>query len=827
MADPHATDLHKHWIWVKDFVDCSLPSECPSSGRLVQFRREIDLEHAPQKATVRCSADTRYKLFINNHRVTVGPTRGCEKIWYYDTLDVAPFLRTGRNTILFVVWRVFPSSMAAQPFERTAFPRLSALLDIEDGNDSRRICTDAEWDSVPVSGIDFPIGLKGDGMNVSSLFPSESQSFDHKQYYEKSAASSAAYFGPATKSIEYPFPRGWKQQGEIPTWRLHPRMIPQPEETGLRFIDIKRRTSTVDESAWLSTLNGKGPLELPPASYHRLEIEAECHSTAFLRFRFAGVTQARLKVTYSESYERPPLDNYDFRNKGDRRDPTNAVLTGSCIDVYDEIDLASLPVADGISTYEPFWFRTFRFLILEVWVDGDKPMVLQEVEARQTNYPLAPKAAWIQPEDGRVYEDIWQVSIRTIRNCMFDGYSDCPFYEQLQYCHDSRSSGLFHYMLSGDDRLMRQAITGFAASVTVDGLIESRYPSHTHQVITGFCLFWVLELHDHMLFFNDKRFVSRFFPIAERIFLYFDDHVDPRGLVSGFPTGYWSYVDWALEWRSTPDHPDGGVPFAGRKTNTHTIFSLLYAYVLGEAIKLAQWIDRPELCARFAKRKTSLIEAVQKHCFDGTYFTDTTVDACTGEHDHSQHAQILAVLCGAVSPEMGQRILKDAYGRGRKDAPHFVKASYCYTHYSLRAFSKAGMYEEMWDQVWQPYRKMLANNLSTWEEDDVRHRSDCHAWGSLPLYEFPVEVAGVHPIEPGCSTIAWEPRVTLSEGFDAKAALGSDNVATIKWDAKTGRASLSLTKACDIIVRKRTKNGMEETRMKNAKEASLDFPVAA
>lgn len=58
--------------------------------------------------------------------------------------------------------------------------------------------------------------------------------------------------------------------------------------------------------------------------------------------------------------------------------------------------------------------------------------------------------------------------------------------------------------------------------------------------------------------------------------------------------------------------------------------------------------------------------------------------------------------------------------------------------YALRAFAIVGdgVYEEMRAQVWNPWRRMLRNNLTTWEEDDVRQRSECHAWGSVPIYEF-------------------------------------------------------------------------------------------
>ena len=62
---------------------------------------------------------------------------------------------------------------------------------------------------------------------------------------------------------------------------------------------------------------------------------------------------------------------------------------------------------------------------------GQEPVDVLSFEATQVNYPLAVKASWKEPGDEHS-QRIWEVSIRTMRNCMFDGYSDCPFYEQLQ-----------------------------------------------------------------------------------------------------------------------------------------------------------------------------------------------------------------------------------------------------------------------------------------------------------------------------------------------------------------------------------------------------------
>lgn len=151
------------------------------------------------------------------------------------------------------------------------------------------------------------------------------------------------------------------------------------------------------------------------------------HFTAFLQWTFRATakrSQIRLKVTYSEGYELKPRNYPFFRTKANRLDAEKGHLIGP----YDELILG-LPHGQTV-TYEPFWFRTFRFLRLEISV-GPEPVRLLSFDAIQVNYPLAVKASWKEPED-KQSEQIWDVSIRTMRNCMFDGYSDCPFYEQLQ-----------------------------------------------------------------------------------------------------------------------------------------------------------------------------------------------------------------------------------------------------------------------------------------------------------------------------------------------------------------------------------------------------------
>lgn len=201
-----------------------------------------------------------------------------------------------------------------------------------------------------------------------------------------------------------------------------------PESTPIIVKTIRACESAIDISKWEAFFAKSCALVLPAESRHNLELQADVHSTAFLRWAFKDVehsSSVKLKVTYSEGYELEPRSYPFFRSKADRLDAN----VGHIIGPYDEVTLKFTDNGETV-VYEPFWFRTFRLLKIELGV-GPGPIEISSFDVNQVNYPLAVKASWKQPSDPQS-EHIWDVSIRTMRNCMFDGYSDCPFYEQLQ-----------------------------------------------------------------------------------------------------------------------------------------------------------------------------------------------------------------------------------------------------------------------------------------------------------------------------------------------------------------------------------------------------------
>jgi hypothetical protein len=95
-------------------------------------------------------------------RAAVGPARGSPLIWYYDTVDIAPYLRVGENEIVFGVVRYFNARRGAMPFNRTAFPGLTVVGTIETETETVDVQSRDGWLVQVDERVRFPMGLVDD-----------------------------------------------------------------------------------------------------------------------------------------------------------------------------------------------------------------------------------------------------------------------------------------------------------------------------------------------------------------------------------------------------------------------------------------------------------------------------------------------------------------------------------------------------------------------------------------------------------------------------------------------------------------------------------------
>jgi hypothetical protein len=107
------TQTTARFIWVNDGA--------PRRNQFVRFEREVDLAEAPTTFSLRLFADTRYRLRVNDAFVATGPGRFVTQHPEYDTHELAPWLKPGRNRIAVEVNFFGASSYQSMPDGQPGF----------------------------------------------------------------------------------------------------------------------------------------------------------------------------------------------------------------------------------------------------------------------------------------------------------------------------------------------------------------------------------------------------------------------------------------------------------------------------------------------------------------------------------------------------------------------------------------------------------------------------------------------------------------------------------------------------------------------------------
>lgn len=109
-------DGRASWIFHPTYDDTRNP------GSIVLFRRQFHLSRELSSLTIAVTADTRYRLFLNGHSISVGPCKGTPSHWYYETVDATSLIRRGSNVLAAQVLRYSPSHRGNTSVTRTRRP---------------------------------------------------------------------------------------------------------------------------------------------------------------------------------------------------------------------------------------------------------------------------------------------------------------------------------------------------------------------------------------------------------------------------------------------------------------------------------------------------------------------------------------------------------------------------------------------------------------------------------------------------------------------------------------------------------------------------------
>jgi len=784
-ADAFALDGRAKWIWSAEGISRPRPDAGPY--RVRYFRRTFQ---APRGAslTVHVSADTRYMLWCNGVLVCRGPAKGDVAHHFYETVDVSEQLRSGRNVLaaqveyygdIFCNYREggAPVSLmtAAPGFVLDGAVRDAAGREIEGLHSDRRwrVLVDRAHRHQIEATYSHCVGMLEDFDCARHPWGFTQPDFDDSAW-------------PAAREIC----DALRIENDHDTYmphRLTPRMIALLEESPpRRFVRAFRSPTGEDLEAFSVMLSGRGDFTVPAGRQAVVLIDAGELTTGYPRLRFSGGSGATVALRYAEAL----MD--ETGRKSDRRDFAFGDVHGYC----------DILRPDGPErTYEPSFWRTFRFLRLEI-ATAAEPLTIRSLTYSFTAYPFEPLAEAVT-SDGDT-QAIWEVSWRTARLCAHETYEDCPYYEQLQYAGDTQVQAMVSYVVAGDASLARQFLYHFDWSRLPDGRTRSRYPSRVPQIIPLFSLHWVMSVHDYWMYTGDRAAVAELLPGARGVLDYFDRHLTDEGIV-GKVSG-WMFGDWCPQWLTDAD-PSGCPP--GSREGRSAFVSLMTIAALDRAAELAAAVG--EGPAEFTRRAGALRSAAHAVFYDerrGLYR-----DTPEGEIA-SRYTNAWAILAGMPCDRaaLAERMVREE---------GLCSLTFFSTYFAWRALAVAGRYDLM-GELLGPWRQMLQEGLTTWMEDPRGDRSDCHAWGCGPLVELTREILGVRPAEPGYAVIGIEPKpagLTFARGRVPLTRMSGSEPARfvrVDWRIQNDRFILSADAPQGIPI-----------RVKLPGEREKDFPGGA
>ncbi len=692
---------------------------------VLRFKRELSLSSVPASYPVRVSADNRFILYVNGQRVGDGPARGDLAHWRYERFDLAPLLHSGHNLITATVWNWGIFAPLAQMSDRTAFLLESEATGAEDTS------TPEGWQVMVEPGH---TALDRGSVNLKAYFAAgpgeqiDAAKFDWGWQSESDAAGDWVPVGtPMRDAMDADNSRAHSADSTgNNAWDLVPDPLPHMEYSPTSAGEVVRTDLAAAKQPGTIGFPA-APIIVPAMSHVHVLLDRKTLTTAYPGLTVSGGKGARIWLTYSEGLYDKEL------HKGDRNDVGDRTALG----LRDRF----FPDGGAHRTFEPLWWRTWRYLDLDIKTDND-PLTLESMKAAFTAYPFQERATF-ESHDPEL-KQIWDISWRTARLDAHETYMDTPYYEQLQYVGDTRIQALISYTVAGDDRLARQALAAFDDSRFPDGITRSRYPSSIAQTIPTFSLLWIGMVRDYWMYWPDAGPARESLQGVRAVLNWFAHYEQPDGLLKQLP--WWSFIDWV---------PSGKIPTYDANGES-CVTTLQYLGALEDAAALESGLGDPQLAVSYKARAAHVRSGLYSKCWNA----ERGMVADTPDRNHfSQQASILGVLLDVVPKTSQKEVLKKVLAIEPGTTPNgTLSASYYFRFYLARALQHAGMAGSYLDSI-EPWRKLLPLHFSTWPEVPGNSRSDSHAWTSHPIYDLLSIVAGIEPASPGFATVRIAPHL--------------------------------------------------------------------
>ena len=716
----------------------------PLPQTFLRFRRDFEVAQGADQLELDVSADERFVLFLDGVEIGRGPHRGLPNRWHCHSWSIEG-LAAGPHRIEAVCWQIGEHAPLAQRSIRGGF-----ILKASGEYDAALTTGKAKWIVAPLRGTRFTDKGNSGAFGVGSQCEVRGTSIFDEEPAADAWTEAVVVRGPV---------KSWAGLALL-GWMLFPTPLPD--------MMLERKTPGALRSSPSCSDSFTGLL-IPPQTRRVFFWNLGNYYCAYPEMRVSGGAGANIRWGWAECLVGPD---------GHKRD--RAAWEG--LDMPKPFEDTFLPDGRANARFTTPWWRAGRWCRITVETAAE-PLSIDSLSLLETRLPASLQARF--DTDDTFLAAMQPVCERSLQMCMHEMFFDCPYYEQQMYPGDSRVQYLVA-TLFGDKgrRAVRNAIGLYDADRRENGMMPMNCPTRGTQEALPFTCCQAMMLGDLAWNHDDPETVRARFPGLCHTLMGMEAFTQADGLLGR--TSGWNFVDWVQGW------PDG-VPPDGNSDRPNCEINLEYLHAILSGVKSAEALGEEHLAAHWRARAERLRSAIRA----AFWHQDLALFSSDIAHTvYSQHAQTLALL-GGVLPDAdeAQRCFDALVGVSGRDGtrPSLACGSIYFRHYLFStyfAFRRPDLFFDGLD-LW---RDCLDWHCSTVPEvPNPDSRSDCHGWGSHPLWHLHTGVAGVRSDAPFYRRVVVDPQPAYLRNIRSKTPTPHGDVAldlAFDGDRVSGTVSL-------------------------------------
>ncbi|OQP56817.1 hypothetical protein A3860_09540 [Niastella vici] len=726
---PASGNWTANWIWAAD--------QGPNNTWL-SFRKKVTLSAQPSKAITRIAAENKYWLYVNDSLVVRDgglDIRPDLNNTYYDEIDLAPYLKSGENTIAALVWyKGGADGYSQRTVDNGGFLFEAAVT----GASPASIVSDNSWKvklnpAFNRGTFNFKYAVSGTITFNNATFLDPIPNVVKAGYYRitgsgnpwtKCADESGSYTLPGVCDVAYGSENNQLKPAGDYKW------VEWPVSYDAMNTMQGWQTASYNDASW-GNATAKGAPPVAPWNTlvpRTIPFWKDYGLTAYNN-AFPSTINSNTIIT----------ENLDINIQGTPYLKVDAPAGVRIKIILNDFYWQEYITRAGVQEFECFaWQNSSSHNVKYDFSNVTGTVTILDMKFRQTSYNTAIRGVFLG-DDVRL-NSLWNKSKNTSRVCMRDIFYDCPNRERGQWWGDVSEQILYSFYLYDQNAnlLAKKAFRELMHTQKADGSLYTTAPGIAFhlpdQNMAAVAMLW-----KYYQYTGDADLIREVYPQAKKFIDYCASTANSDGMLILQPN-VWNWIDWG----SNMDIVTG---------SANTVCNALYITLLDAMINMADLTG-----ASSDKTYYQTLQNRVKSQFNN-YFWNPAANAYVFHRNNGVQSSVIddrsnawAVLAGMVddSRKAGVlAVLKNQYNAGPYQE--------MYIEMALSMLNANDALTRMRSR----YAVMIDNWSSTlWEEFPASNSSSNHAWSAGPLYQLSAYTLGVRPTLPAYNEFIFQPQVT-------------------------------------------------------------------